>query len=187
LPLAQYPSGFMYLLIRTQGETSWITEAVRRIVRQMDSAQAIAWAASLDDLRASSLARERLLVWLIGLFGAVAMILTIVGVYGAMSYAVHLRHREVAIRIALGAHPAEVYRRVLRDGLNPVWMGLAFGLAGIWAIHRILASFLFRVGPGDSLTILAATGTLVAAAIAAIAPSARTASRTDPSELLRID
>jgi len=187
LPLAQYPSGFMYLLIRTQGETPWITEAVRRIMRQMDSAQAIAWAASLDDLRASSLARERFLVWLVGLFGAVAMVLTIVGVYGAMSYAVHLRHREVAIRIALGAHPAEVYRRVLRDGLNPVWMGLAFGLAGIWAIHRILASFLFRVGPGDSLTILAATGTLIAAAIAAIAPSARTASRTDPSEILRID
>ncbi len=89
----------------------------------MDSAQAIAWAASLDDLRASSLARERLLVWLIGLFGAVAMILTIVGVHGAMSYAVHLRDREVAVRIALGAHSAEVYRRVLRDGLNPVWMG----------------------------------------------------------------
>ena len=118
---------------------------------------------------------------------AVAMILTIVGVYGAMSYAVHLRHREVAIRIALGAHPAEVYRRVLRDGLNPVWMGLAFGSAGIWAIHRILAGFQFRVEPGDSLTILAATRTLIAAVIAAIAPSARTASRTDPSELLRID
>jgi ABC-type antimicrobial peptide transport system permease subunit len=104
-----------------------------------------------------------------------------------MSYAAHLGQREVAISIALSAHPAEVYRRVLRDGLNPVWMGLAFGLAGIWAIHRILASFLFRVEPGDSLTILAATGAVIVAAIAAIVPSARTASRTDPSEILRID
>jgi len=124
---------------------------------------------------------------LLGAFGLVALALSVVGVYGVVSYAVTQRTREIGIRVALGARRGQVIRLVLSGAMRPVMVGLALGSVGAVFAARLLGALLYNVQPGDPFVIAGFALTLaIAAAAASLVPGAR-ATRVDPIAVLRAD
>jgi len=124
-------------------------------------------------------------VFLLGLFAAIAMALTLVGVYGVMNYTVTQRTQEIGIRMALGAQPLQVRRLILRQGLILSSAGLFFGLAGCLGLMRLISGLLFEVSANDPITLLAVCAGLVLTTLAACYIPARKATRIDPIIALR--
>jgi putative ABC transport system permease protein len=139
----------------------------------------------MEDIIYGSVAPFRFNVFLLGLFAAIAMALTLVGVYGVMNYAVTQRTREIGIRMALGAQPRQVRRLVLRQGLILSSAGLFFGLAGSLGVMRLISGLLFNVSANDPTTLLAVGAGLVLTTLAACYIPARKATRIDPIIALR--
>lgn len=187
LPLAQAPSatGAGVLLVRTSGDPAAFASAARAAIREIDPALAVFGVEPLDRTLAQSLSQRRFTMLLVGLFASVALALAVVGVHGVLSYGVTERTREIGIRMALGAHPARVLGLVVGQGLVLVLAGLAIGLAGAFALTRLLASLLFGVTPTDPATFAAVAGVLALVALAASYLPARRASRVDPLLALR--
>lgn len=132
-----------------------------------------------------SLARERLIGTITGLFGALAMALAAVGLYGLMAYGVSHRTREFGIRMAVGAKSGSIARLVLREAAWLMAAGVVLGLAVAWALGRVVRSMLFGVEPTDPASAAAAVAVLVAAALLAAWIPARRAARLDPTRALR--
>ncbi|MGH7574659.1 MAG: FtsX-like permease family protein [Longimicrobiales bacterium] len=128
---------------------------------------------------ASSLARERILALLSSFFGALALLLCVIGLYGTLSYNVARRRKEISVRLALGAAPARVLRMVLREAGAIVCAGLAIGVTAALASTHLMSSFLFGLSATDPKTILAALVVLTVAAFAASALPAWRAANTD--------
>jgi ABC-type antimicrobial peptide transport system permease subunit len=118
-------------------------------------------------------------------FALVALLMAALGIYGVVAFVVSRRTREVGIRMALGARAADVLRLVLRQGMTPVLIGLAAGLALSLGLGRLSAGLLFEVPPHDPATLAAAAAVLTAAALLACAVPARRAARIDPAQALR--
>ena len=132
-----------------------------------------------------SLTRPRMLMHLFSAFAIAALLLAAVGTDGVLAYLVVQQRREIGIRLALGAKPAEVLRRVMAQGLKPATAGLAAGLLATLALTRLMDALLFEVRPNDPLTLGAvAGGTIAVAVMACLAPAYR-ATRLDPVETLR--
>jgi ABC-type antimicrobial peptide transport system permease subunit len=130
-------------------------------------------------------ARFQVSAVLVGLFGALALILAAAGLYGVVSFLVTQRTREIGVRMALGADRARVAREVVRAGLALAAVGVALGLAGTFALRRFTESLLFGVEPGDPWPLVAASVVLVCvSALASLGP-ARRATRVDPMEAIR--
>jgi ABC-type antimicrobial peptide transport system permease subunit len=119
------------------------------------------------------------------LFAALAMVMAAVGVFGVMSYAVTLRAREMGIRIALGAEPAEVRRMIVLSGLRQAGAGVVLGVAGALWLTRLLDSMLYGVRPADPATLATVSALLIAVAMLACYLPARRATRVDPVTVLR--
>ncbi|HEY3926791.1 MAG TPA: FtsX-like permease family protein, partial [Candidatus Koribacter sp.] len=109
------------------------------------------------------------------------------GVYGVVTYSVVQRQREIGLRFALGAQRASIYRLVLRDGLTPVLIGAAFGIAVAFGFARLVASLLFQVSPYNPVIVIAAVGVLVTVGAAACLLPARRAATVDPMHALRAE
>jgi hypothetical protein len=176
-----------FVVIETRGERpETIIPQVRQAVRSVDPDQPIALARTLQDWRVVSVSRERFQTILLGLFGAVALLLGAIGVYGVVSYSVKERTREVGIRMALGADRDSVLGWVLRGALPPVIAGVGFGLVVASALSRLMVDMLFDVEPTDPATFAIVSLVLLAVAlIASLAPALR-ASRLDPVASLRV-
>jgi putative ABC transport system permease protein len=174
-----------YLLVRTKGDPAALVPAIRREVAAVDPDQAAGDAMSWDDLRAASLGGARFNAAVMTAFGATALLLALLGVFGIMSYSVKLRRREIGVRLALGARGRDVVRLVVGQGLRLALFGLALGLTGALALGRVLSGLLFGVRPTDPVTLLAVAALLAAAAIAASYLPARLASRLSPAAVLR--
>jgi len=134
-----------------------------------------------------SLAAERLMLRLCVLFGALALVLACVGLYGVIAYSVAQRTAEIGLRVALGATPFSVLRGVLRETLVLVVIGVAIGIPAALAGGRLLVTFLYGLTPRDPGTLAVATAILLAAATAAAALPALRASRVDPNMALRYE
>lgn len=161
-----------------------VLPSVRATVRELDPKLAVANVGTMDEHIADSLARERLAATLLGAFGAIALLLAVVGIYGIVSYSVARRTREIGIRIALGAEPGRVRRMVIGEGAAPAVMGIVAGLGATLAGSSILEGFLFEVSATDP-AILGALGALLAsAAVVASWIPARRATRISPTEAL---
>lgn len=186
-PLNQEPNGNMTLVMRTAVEPTSLLPAVRRLVAEMDPDLALADVRTLEAVRAESMARERFLMLLLGAFAAVALTLAVVGVYGVLAQAVRQRTREIGIRVALGAGPAQVVRLVVRYGLGLVLTGVVAGLAAAALSTRAMGALLFRVEPTDAATLASVALLLALAGLAAALVPALRASRTEPSVTLRAD
>jgi putative ABC transport system permease protein len=132
-----------------------------------------------------TVASDRLFTLLLTAFGLLAMALGTVGVYGVMSYAVSQRIREIGIRMAVGASAASVLRVTVVQGMIPVGIGVALGIAGALTSNRVLASTLFGIRPTDAATLAAVPAVLCVTALMALYMPARRASRTDPMSTLR--
>jgi putative ABC transport system permease protein len=139
------------------------------------------------DLTARFAARERFNVWLFTIFGAVALVLAAIGLYGVLAFLVTQRTHEIGIRLALGGQPKHVLRDVIGEGLTLTAAGLTFGLGGGFLLGHAMKDLLFQVEPTDPFTHGAIAVTLIAAGLsAALGPARRAATaRIAPGEVLR--
>jgi predicted permease len=178
---------FAVAVVRTAGDPATLQSVIRAAVASVDSDQAIASFAPLESLLADSLGTQRIAAWLTGVFAALALLLSAVGLYSVLAYAVTQRTCEIGIRMALGAQRAQLVALVLRGGLKLVAVGLVAGLAAAGGAARLFRMLLFSVAPLDP--VVYASVTLLFAMIAILAclvPSLR-ASRIDPIIALRTE
>ena len=187
VPQAQNMDYDFSVAARTTGDPRLMEQTVRQAFFSADNTQPVFHVRPLEDYVGESLAARRFTLMLLGLFGALALILAAVGIYGVISYAVCLRTRELGIRMALGARRKDVLRLVLRQGLRVAATGLVVGLIASLMFTRFLTSLLFEVKPADVMTTLAVLVTLAVVALLANYVPARRASRVDPNEALRCE
>jgi putative ABC transport system permease protein len=192
VPYEQHPIdilGGMYrnlsIVLKTTSDPLGAAGGLRAAIREVDRDQPLVRVRTMDDAMSESIAQPRLRTSLLALFSAVALALSLIGVYGVMAYAVSERTHELGVRIALGATPAEIRRLVTREGGRLAAIGIAIGVVGALATSRALGALLFGVSASDPATFAAAAAGLIAAGIAAAYLPARRASRIDPVALLR--
>ena len=188
LAQAQDVLGFGYQLVaRTSLDTKLLERAVRDAFLSVDKTQPVFKVASLEKYLESSLAQRTFTLAMLALFGALALALAAVGIYGVISYTVSLRTREVGIRIALGADRGNVLGLILRQGLALTGAGLAAGFLASLALTRFLTSLLFEVRSVDLATSAMVAALLSVSALAASYIPARRATRVDPMIALRYE
>ena len=141
----------------------------------------------MSEVAASSFAARRFNMSLLSVFAGLALVLATIGIYGVMSNAVTQRTQEIGIRLALGARTTDVLTLIIRDGLVLVCIGVALGLAGAYALTRLMTTLLFGVTPTDGLTIGVVSAVLIAVALLACFIPARRATRVDPLVALRYE
>jgi len=186
-PLAQESETALTLLLRTGTDTSAVAAQLRAMVGALDANVPVLGLQSLAQKKDGSLARQRMAATLLSGLGAVALLLTALGIYGVLAYSVSRRTREIGLRVALGAQGADVLLMVMRQGLGMVVIGVLLGLASAVGVTQLLRSFLFEIKPLDPLTFGSVIGLLAVAAVAACWLPARRAARVDPMEALRTE
>ncbi|NOT08082.1 MAG: FtsX-like permease family protein, partial [Gemmatimonadales bacterium] len=173
------------LVVRGSVPEAVLLNYLTSALREVDPAQAFYNARSMDELLRHTLAPRRSNTALVTVFGILALVLAVVGVYGVMAYGVALRSRELGIRAALGAGRRRLVGLVLGESLTTATIGIGVGLAGTLALSKVIRSMLYGVAPTDPAVLLGAALTLLGAiAVAAVVP-ARRAARTDPAVTLR--
>jgi len=175
------------LMIRTRGDPTDVVAGVRRAIRATDPTAAVSDVATMPDVIAHSLGRPRFYLAMLGAFAAVALVLTIAGLYGVLSYAVAQRTRELGIRVALGSSRQRLVALITREGVTLVVTGVVVGLAASFALTRVMVSLLYGVSPLDGVTwTLAALSLFVPTVLATVVPALR-ASRADPIVAMRAE
>ncbi len=185
LPLAQIPSRGLDIVVRTRANPSTMADAIRNAVRQVDPNQAVYDLRTMDHLIDTSLVSRRFIVALLSMFAVLALLLSALGLYGVISYGVHMRLRELGIRMALGAGRSDVLALVLRRGMELAVAGLVIGFIATFVAGRVLSSMLFATSLFNPLTLLATSALLTATVLLASYLPARRASKLDPMRTLR--
>jgi predicted permease len=185
-PLGRAPET-INMILRTTLPAAALSQTVKSLVHEMDPAIPVAQLREMDDVFAESIRRPRLLAELVGVFAGLALLLAVIGAYGVLSYMIVQRHREIGIRLALGATRSSVLFGVMKQGLLLTTCGVFIGLVGALALNRLMASLLFGVQPSDIPTMATAIATItLVAAIACLLPAWR-ASRVDPLVALKYE
>jgi predicted permease len=181
--LAGSPARF--LLVRTQGDPLTIAASLQQAVRELEPAAPLSNVATMSALVDQSLARPQSLSLLVTSFAAVALLLSVIGIYGVMGYYVQQHLKEISIRMALGGSQSDVARLVLGQGMTVVGIGIAAGIAVALGSTRLMSSLLFNVGAADPWAYLSAGFLLFAVAVLACAIPAFRAMRLQPAAVLR--
>jgi putative ABC transport system permease protein len=185
LPARLSPPQTAYLLIRGTNDSSLLLNTVRAQVFAIDRDQTIASVKSINELIDSALGQQRATMIVLGGFAIAALLLSGVGLYGVIAYAVAQRVAEIGIRRALGAQQADILRLIVGQSLGLSLLGTALGLAGAFALTRFLGTLLFEIGGGDPVTFVEIAVLLLFVALAASYLPARRALRIDPMVALR--
>ncbi|HKB13586.1 MAG TPA: ABC transporter permease [Vicinamibacterales bacterium] len=185
VPYRQDAFPFMTYALKTADASLALTNAIRAAVWSIDRDQPVGTIMTMDERLSNSLARRRYSVTLLSAFGATALLLAAVGLYGVLAFVVSQRRREIGVRIALGATAGDVVADILRQGLRLTALGLSLGLALSLAATRLMSTLLFGIGATDALTFAGAAALLAAIAAAASLVPALRASRVDPLVALR--
>jgi predicted permease len=173
------------LVLRASRSLDELSPLILQTVRALDPALPVVKLRTMDEVFGESVSRPRFLTMLLGIFGALALVLAAVGTYGVLSYLVTQRSREIGIRMALGADRRDMLVLILRQGLMLAGLGLVLGVAGAMAAGRLMRTLLFNVSPLDPLTLGMVTSVMaVVAAFACLVPAFR-ATRVDPLTMLR--
>jgi putative ABC transport system permease protein len=184
-PVQQAPFRRMTVVLRTDRDPSALTGSVRAAVAELDAELPISRIATMEHVLDRSVAQDRFSMLLLLLFGASALVLAAIGIYGVLSYNVEQRTRELGIRMALGAAAGEVRTLVLRQATLMIGVGIVVGLAAAFLLSRVLESQLFGVSSHDPLTFGGVAVLLAAIAFAASYLPARRATSVDPIVALR--
>ena len=185
LPLSQAPSPGLDVVVRTGANPNSMADAIRNAVRQVDPNQAVYDLQTMQQRIDSSLVSRKFIVVLLSLFAGLALLLSALGLYGVISYGVHMRMRELGIRMALGAGRSDVLALVLRRGMEMAAAGLVIGLLATFVAGRVLSSMLFATHLFQPLPLLATSALLAATVLLASYLPARRASKLDPMRTLR--
>lgn len=172
------------IVVRSESDPRTVIPSLRATVQALRADVPISFA-TLDEVVASSFGARRFSLTLFAVFAGVALLITVIGLYGMLSYLVTERTREVGIRMALGAGRANVLALVIVQGLRLALLGIVAGLAGAWALTRLMSSLLFGVTPTDSVTLVSVVLTLATVALLACYLPARRATKVDPLVALR--
>ena len=175
------------LLLRAAGDPLSLVGAVRSEVNSIDPDQPIYNIHTMEELIAGSMSDRRLNLLLLAVFAATALSLAAIGIYGVISYSVTQRIREIGVRIALGAQSPDVLKLIVKQGMAPVVIGMAVGIAGALALTRLMSNLLFGVEPNDPLTFGSIAVVLGFVALLACYIPARRATRVDPIVALRYE
>jgi len=181
------PSGRATFAIRTSVPPATITQAAAAAIHALDPGQPVGDIRTMVEVRDRELTSQRLSALLLGVFAGVALLLAAVGIYSVLAYIVRGRSREIGIRTALGARPADVLRMVIVEGMSPTLIGIATGTIGALASAKILKSLVFGVSASDPLTLGAVAATLALVALMASLVPAYRALRLDPVKVLRAE
>jgi putative ABC transport system permease protein len=176
-----------FITLRAEGDPRKLVDSIRSELGQFDKTLPMANIATMEEVRSKSVAQPRLEAVLLGMFGALAMLLAGVGIYGVMSYTVTQRTSEIGLRMALGASRSAVLNMVISQGLRLVAIGLAIGLVLAFAVTRVMARVLFAVSPTDGATFTAVAALLSVVALLACFIPARRATKVDPMIALRYE
>jgi putative ABC transport system permease protein len=181
------PPSYMAVVVRTSGSPLDVVATLRETVRTLDPELPLYRISTMEDLVSDSLASERILLLLLGLFGFIAIVLGAIGIFGVMSYTVSQRTGEMGVRIAVGGAPRDVLTMVVFQGMTLTGVGIALGLAGSLALGRVLTDLLYGVQPSDPSTLAAVTALVALVSLAACLLPARRAAAVDPAESLRYE
>ena len=184
IPLVE---GSMRLVVRSPLSPATLRTAITRQVAVVSTEISVYGFRTMDEIVSSSMSRSRFNMVLLGIFGLLAIVMAIGGIYALISYSVTQRTHEIGIRMALGAEKGDVLRMVVGQGLKLALIGVAIGIAGALALTRFLSSLLYGVKPTDPLTFIAVSLILIAVALVACYIPARRASKVDPMVALRYE
>jgi putative ABC transport system permease protein len=185
LPFPQLPWPLLNLSVRSAGDPHGLISAIRRQVSEVDKDQPLTDVQTLEELVGSASQQRRFTMLLLGVFSATALILAIVGIYGVIAYSVAQRTQELGIRIALGADQGDVLQLVVGHGLGLTLTGIVIGLAGAFALTRLMSSLLYQTSATDPIAFGASALLFTAVALLASYLPARRATRIDPTDALR--
>ena len=177
LPYAQNPTVVTTVVVRAHGPVTAAAAAIRDAVHAIDPELPVSYEMTMDQVLRETFARPRELAWLIGSFAALALLLSVVGVYGVMAFLTTAREREIAIRVALGATRADVVGLVVRDAMKLAAAGVIVGLVATPLTFRVLSAAVYGVGPWHPVMLVAVAAMLVAVCAAAAAIPAHRAAR----------
>jgi putative ABC transport system permease protein len=186
-PFAQSPSPNMTLVIRESGDHTRIAPAVRATLAALDPRLPLSEIKTMGQVVYERRSPKEVMMWGMGAFAVIALLMAAVGTYAVMAYAVAQRTHEIGVRMALGALPADVLKLVLRRGLSLVLLGVGFGLAGAYALTRALEGLLYKVTATDPLTFIGVSLLLALVALLACYVPARRAMKVDPMVALRCE
>jgi predicted permease len=173
------------LIVRASGDPATIAAAVREQIRQSDPTLPVFQVRTMEDLRQFSFWRFKLFGWMFSAFGAVALLLASIGVYGVLSYSVSQRTQEIGVRVALGADRRDVLRLVVGQGARLAAVGVVVGIVGALGVTQFVKTLLYNVTPSDPLSFTLVASFLTAVAIVASYVPARRAMAVDPIIALR--
>jgi len=183
----QNPQGGMTVIIKGASDPNQLISSVRGVVKSLDPDQPIYSPRTMNEIRAESVAPERLNLTLLSLFAGIALVLAIVGIYGVMSYSVTQRTHEIGIRMAIGARPLDVFKMIIGNGMKLALLGVAIGLAGAFVLTRFMATMLFGVAPTDAMTFGGISVLLITVALLACYLPGRRATKVEPTISLRYE
>ena len=187
VPHLQRPESEMTVVVRSQVTPASLVGAMRQHLLALDKDQALARVRTMEQVVAESIAQRRVILMVFGVFAVLALLLSVVGLYGTMAYRVTLRTREIGVRMALGAQRADILRLVVKGGMVICLIGVAIGLVGALALTRLLTSFLYEVTPTDVTTFASVSLCLITVGGIACYIPARRATKVDPLIALRYE
>jgi predicted lysophospholipase L1 biosynthesis ABC-type transport system permease subunit len=176
---------YLIVFARNSAPAGIVTAAIRDVVRSLDPSLPTYGEKPLSDLVHAASARAREMLLLLAIASVIALVLGAVGIYGVMAYGVSLRQREIGVRIALGAQPAQVQRMISRNGVGLAALGVVIGVVAAIGVTRFLRSLLYDVSPTDPVTLIGTCVVLLLVALVASWIPARRAAAVDPAEALR--